>query len=54
MLIELQRQLAPWHRRTPVVSGIAREHTRGVQWVEPLFVGEVAYRSWTPDGRRTG
>jgi bifunctional non-homologous end joining protein LigD len=22
-----------------------------VQSVEPLFVGEVSYRSWTPDGR---
>jgi bifunctional non-homologous end joining protein LigD len=51
MLIELQRQLVAWHRRTPAVPGIPREHARGVQWVEPLFVGEVAYRSWTPEGR---
>jgi bifunctional non-homologous end joining protein LigD len=51
MLVQLQQQLRPWHRRTPVVSGIPREHTRGVQWVEPVFVGEVAYRTWTPDGR---
>jgi len=51
MLTELQRQLEPWRRRTPAVPRIPREHARGVQWVEPLFVGEVAYRAWTPDGR---
>jgi bifunctional non-homologous end joining protein LigD len=49
--IHLQRQLARWHRRTPAVSDVPRDQARGVQWVEPLFVGEVAYRNWTPDGR---
>ena len=29
---------------------IPREHARGVQWVEPVFVGEVAYRTCSPDG----
>jgi bifunctional non-homologous end joining protein LigD len=47
MLTQLQQQLAPWRRATPPVPGVPREHARGVQWVEPLFVGEVAYRSWT-------
>jgi bifunctional non-homologous end joining protein LigD len=50
MLIQLQQQLAPWRRATAPVAGVPREHARGVQWVEPLFVGEVAYRTWTPDG----
>jgi bifunctional non-homologous end joining protein LigD len=51
MLADLQRRLAPWHRPGSAVPGIPREHARGVRWVEPLFVGEVAYRTWTPDGR---
>jgi bifunctional non-homologous end joining protein LigD len=51
MLADLQEQLRPWIRRTPPVAGIPREHARGVRWVEPLLVGEVAYRNWTPDGR---
>jgi bifunctional non-homologous end joining protein LigD len=51
MLADLQRTLAPWLRRTPAVAGIPREHARGVRWVEPVLVGEVAYRTWTPDGR---
>jgi bifunctional non-homologous end joining protein LigD len=50
MLTQLQHQLAPWRRPTAPVAGIPREHARGVQWVEPLYVGEVAYRSWTPEG----
>jgi bifunctional non-homologous end joining protein LigD len=51
MLVELQQRMARWTRRTPPVAGIPREHARGVQWVEPVLVGEVAYRNWTPDGR---
>ena len=51
MLRDLQRQLAPWVRRSSPVPGIPREHARGVQWVEPVLVGEVAYRNFTPDGR---
>jgi hypothetical protein len=33
MLTHLQHQLAPWQRATPPVSGVPREHARGVQWV---------------------
>jgi bifunctional non-homologous end joining protein LigD len=51
MLRDLQRRLAAWVRRTPPVPGIPREQARGVQWVEPVLVGEVAYRNVTPDGR---
>jgi bifunctional non-homologous end joining protein LigD len=50
-LDRLGRQLARWRRATPPLSGVPREHARGVQWVEPVLVGEVAYRNWTPDGR---
>ena len=50
-LAALQRQLAPWARSTPTLRTIPREHARGVRWVEPVLVGEVNYRTWTPDGR---
>jgi bifunctional non-homologous end joining protein LigD len=51
MLQDLQRALTPVHRSTPTVPDVPREHARGVRWVEPVFVGEVAFRNWTPDGR---
>jgi bifunctional non-homologous end joining protein LigD len=38
------------HRRTPPAD-VPREHRRDVHWVEPVIVGEVAYRNRTPDGR---
>jgi bifunctional non-homologous end joining protein LigD len=50
-LRRLGQQLARWHRSTPPLSDVPREHARGVQWVEPVLVGEVSYRNWTPDGR---
>lgn len=50
-LHHLQQVLAPLHRSTPPVTDIPREHARGVHWVQPSLVGEVAYRNWTPDGR---
>jgi bifunctional non-homologous end joining protein LigD len=51
MLTHLQDVLRPYARRTAPAPGIPREFARGAHWVEPLFVGEVAYRNWTPDGR---
>jgi bifunctional non-homologous end joining protein LigD len=51
MLQDLQRALTPLHRRSPTVPDVPREHARGVRWVEPVLVGEVLYRNWTPDGR---
>jgi bifunctional non-homologous end joining protein LigD len=30
---------------------VLREHARGAVWVEPVLVGEVAYRTLTPDCR---
>ncbi|GAY09757.1 ATP-dependent DNA ligase [Pseudonocardia sp. N23] len=35
----------------PFVSGVPREHARGVRWVEPRLVGEVEYRTLTHDAR---
>jgi bifunctional non-homologous end joining protein LigD len=49
-LAQLQQQLTPWRRATAPIGEVPREHARGVTWVEPLYVGEVAYRSWTPEG----
>jgi bifunctional non-homologous end joining protein LigD len=50
-LRDLADRLAPLRRATVPVGGeIPREHTRGVQWVEPVLVGEVAYATWAPDG----
>jgi bifunctional non-homologous end joining protein LigD len=51
-LRDLQAQLAPLHRPTPPLDEpVPREHTRGVTWVEPALVGEVAYRTLTPERR---
>ncbi|MEV0131429.1 non-homologous end-joining DNA ligase [Dactylosporangium sp. NPDC050688] len=49
-LHHLQQFLAPLHRDTPPVPGVPRDHARGATWVEPAIVGEVAYRTVTPDG----
>lgn len=49
-LQHLQQLLAPLRRATPAVPGIPREHSRGATWVEPVVLGEVAYRNRTPDG----
>ena len=47
----LQQQLAGLERATPPVPDVPREHARHARWVEPALVGEVAFRTWTPDGR---
>jgi bifunctional non-homologous end joining protein LigD len=49
-LRELQSRLAPLHRPTPSVD-VPRDHSRNTTWVEPVLVGEVAYRTITADGR---
>lgn len=51
MLRDLHQALLPLHRDRATVPDVPREHARGVRWVEPVLVGEVAYRNWTPDGR---
>jgi bifunctional non-homologous end joining protein LigD len=49
-LRHLEQLLAPLQRDTAPVPGVPREHARGATWVEPVIVGEVAYRTITPDG----
>ncbi|MEU4622007.1 non-homologous end-joining DNA ligase [Actinoplanes sp. NPDC023801] len=51
MLRRLHEQLAVLTRTTPAVGDVPREHARHAHWVEPVLVGEVAFRNWTPDGR---
>jgi bifunctional non-homologous end joining protein LigD len=51
MLRDLQDVLAPLRRDAPPVPDVPRRDARDAQWVAPEIVGEVEYRSWTPDGR---
>jgi bifunctional non-homologous end joining protein LigD len=50
-LRQLHQQLAPTARSTPAVADVPREHARHTHWVEPALVGEVAFRTWTPEKR---
>ncbi|WP_239082615.1 non-homologous end-joining DNA ligase [Actinoplanes teichomyceticus] len=51
MLGQLRELLGPLHRGSAPVPDVPREHSRHAHWVEPVLVGEVAFRNWTPDGR---
>ncbi len=52
MLRDLAAALRPLHRASsPFAGQVPREHARDAHWVEPRLVGEVAYRTLTPDGR---
>jgi bifunctional non-homologous end joining protein LigD len=52
MLRDLARALRPLRRSSsPFAEAVPREHARDAHWVEPRLVGEVAYRTVTPDGR---
>ncbi|WP_239133582.1 non-homologous end-joining DNA ligase [Rugosimonospora africana] len=52
MLRDLAGALRPLHRSSsPFAEQVPREHARDAHWVEPRLVGEVAYRTLTPDGR---
>jgi bifunctional non-homologous end joining protein LigD len=51
MLTDLAKQLEPLRRNTsPFEPPVPREHARDAYWVEPRLVGEVTYRTLTPDG----
>jgi bifunctional non-homologous end joining protein LigD len=50
-LRQLHQQLTPIARGTPAVGDVPREHARHAHWVEPALVGEVTFRSWTPENR---
>jgi bifunctional non-homologous end joining protein LigD len=48
----LYARLRPLERRQPPVEkASARGVGRGVHWVEPQLVAEIAYTEWTSDGR---
>jgi bifunctional non-homologous end joining protein LigD len=52
MLTDLGAMLKPLHRATPPLDApVPAADARGVQWVRPKVVGEVVYRTVTPDGR---
>ncbi len=50
-LRSLAGQLGRLTRSTPPAPDVPREYARHARWVEPVLVGEVAFRNWTPDGR---
>jgi bifunctional non-homologous end joining protein LigD len=50
-LRHLQQELAPLTRLTPPLVDVPREHARHAHWVEPVLIGEVAFRNWTSDNR---
>ncbi|WP_305884687.1 non-homologous end-joining DNA ligase [Micromonospora sp. RHAY321] len=51
-LRDLLQRLNPLRRPDPPFgSPVPREHARGAVWVDPALVGDVTFRSWTPDHR---
>ena len=36
---------------SPFGGPVPRQHARQAQWVRPVLVADVTFRSWTPDGR---
>ncbi|BCB75773.1 hypothetical protein GCM10022251_26330 [Phytohabitans flavus] len=52
MLADLGKRLAPLHRHDPPFDGpVPRPDARDATWVEPRLVGDVAYRTLSPEGR---
>lgn len=52
VLRDLSAKLEPRQRRTaPIADPDAVADVAGVVWVEPDYVGEVAFAAWTRDGR---
>jgi bifunctional non-homologous end joining protein LigD len=47
----LHARLQPLERRGPPVERPSASSLRGVHWVEPELVAEIAYTEWTGDGR---
>ncbi|WIX76033.1 non-homologous end-joining DNA ligase [Amycolatopsis carbonis] len=51
-LDDLERLLSRIGRPdSPFTEHVPAEYARETRWVEPLIVGEVAFRSWTREGR---
>ncbi|GIG88348.1 non-homologous end-joining DNA ligase [Plantactinospora endophytica] len=52
MLHDLDRRFPALARETsPFATPVPASEARGARWVEPVLVGEVVYRTVTPDGR---
>ncbi|MFK3979559.1 non-homologous end-joining DNA ligase [Micromonospora sp. NPDC050397] len=52
MLEDLGRRLRPLERdRAPFAAPVPTVEARNARWVAPTLVGEVVYRTLTPDGR---
>jgi bifunctional non-homologous end joining protein LigD len=50
-LRELAADLRPLARPEGAAPDVPRADARGAHWVQPSLVGEVAFRTWTPDAR---
>jgi bifunctional non-homologous end joining protein LigD len=51
-LRDLQERLTALHEsRSPFDGPVPRQHARQAQWVRPVLVADVTFRSWTPDCR---
>ncbi|MEU4674540.1 hypothetical protein AB0F91_42940 [Amycolatopsis sp. NPDC023774] len=52
-LLDAQAKLDPLAWSTsPFANEVPRERARGAHWVEPVLVGEVVYRQFTPGEHR--
>ncbi|MFE9955682.1 non-homologous end-joining DNA ligase [Micromonospora sp. NPDC005299] len=52
VLRDLAGRLEPLTRPDPPFTApVPREHARHAVWVDPVLVGDVTFRSWTPDRR---
>ncbi|WIX83053.1 hypothetical protein QRX50_20970 [Amycolatopsis carbonis] len=52
-LLDAQAKLDPLARSTsPFANEVPRDRARGAHWVEPVLVGEVVYRQFTPREHR--
>jgi bifunctional non-homologous end joining protein LigD len=50
-LRDLQQRLEPLRQSSsPFARPVPRQHARDAQWVRPVLVADVTFRSWTPDG----
>jgi bifunctional non-homologous end joining protein LigD len=51
-LRDLQQRLEPLRRpASPFAQPVPRQHARQAEWVRPVLVADVTFRSWTPDRR---
>lgn len=51
MLKDLEKRLRPMQQAHPPFLGRVPGPLRGIHWVKPELVGEVAFTEWTGDGR---